>query len=102
MRQEFIQFLINKGLTAKTETSRGTSDDYAFRIFHICNKIEFCGWENLALNINEILPEYEMGGSKFGIGKQSHTSFIQALRYFREFASLIKIPQASQKRWKLW
>ena len=102
MRKEFKKFLIETKHLPEFSVSgaRSTSADYPWRISHICNKIEKIGWETLCLTINEILPQYEMGGEKFGIGKQSHTSFIQALRYFREFSVMLKQPQQSKTRRK--
>ena len=106
MRKEFKKFLIEKKNLPEFSVSgaRSTASDYPFRIAHIC-KIENMGWDNLAANLNIIIPQYEIGGEKFGVGRRSHTSFIQALRYFRVFVrEQVNVGQSSksvqnQRKW---
>ena len=106
MRNEFKTFLISKGMTARSANgSRGTSSDYAWRIFNIIKNEKLGSWEVLAQNLNVILPKYMPGGEFQDYGKRSHESFINALRYFREFVgnrlNQPKTPAAHQKR-RFW
>jgi len=108
MRNEFKTFLISKGMTSKSSerNTRGTSEDYAWRIFNIA-KFHGMSWEVLSQNLNVIMPKYMPGGEFQDYGKRSHESFINALRYFREFVGSqlknSKTPTVSQNKRKwLW
>lgn len=107
MRKMFMKYLgENHNMTLVSPSgSRGSSQDYAFRVAHIC-KIENIGWETLAANINVILPKYERGGEQKEQGKRSHESYINALKYFRlyvgEQVANKTTPKTQNKRWKLF
>lgn len=107
MQKEFRQWLVNvKHLNEYSPTgSRSTAIDYPWRISRIC-QVENIGWEQLAADIDIIAPKYNKSGVMGDIGKSSHESFINAIRYFKEFAGEWRknhtTQKTSQKRWKLW
>ena len=107
MKKEFRQWLVEvKHLNEYSPAgSRSTAIDYPWRIGHIC-KVEGINWEQLALDIDIIAPKYNKNGVMGDVGKSSHESFINAIRYFKEFAGKRSenktSPKTSQKRWKLW
>lgn len=107
MQKEFRQWLVNvKHLNEYSPTgSRSTAIDYPWRISRICHA-ENLSWEQLAAYIDIIAPKYNKTGVMANIGKSSHESFINAIRYFKEFAGertkSRTSPKTSQKRWKLW
>jgi hypothetical protein len=65
--------------------NRGTAIDYAYRVAKVC-EVEGMTFEQLAGNIDVVLPSYESAGEKSGIGKKSHSSVVCALRKFSIFA----------------
>lgn len=60
-----------------------TAKDYQGRIKRLC-KQEKISLETLVVNIENILPIYEVG-EKYDYGNRSHTSVKQALRRFNKF-----------------
>lgn len=44
-------------------------------------------WGQLADNIQDVLPQYNMGGLKEELGNRSHKAVINALKRFSEFVN---------------
>lgn len=87
MNKQFKEYLIKKGYKQITPSGNpSTVYDYIKRIDKVC-EWENMTWQQLANNIQEILPQYDTGGKKENLGKQSHNSVINALRRFSEFLS---------------
>ena len=90
MKKQFEDYLIKQGYAVKTRSGKpSTVYDYIKRIDKVC-KIENTTWNDLAMNISEIVIQYDSGGCKENIGKQSHHSVINALKRFSEFLKLIR------------
>jgi len=89
MKEAFEKYLIAKGYKTETPTgNRSTVYDYIYRIDKVCER-EHLSWKELADNISSILPEYDGGGIKEHLGKQSHSSVINALKRFAEFLEIL-------------
>lgn len=87
MKKDFEVFLIRKGYKQYTPSGNpSTVYDYVKRIDRVCDW-ESMTWQNLAASINNILPQYDVGGIKEELGHKSHNAVISALRCFREFLS---------------
>lgn len=77
MLQKFQNWLIAQNYKINT------AKDYQGRIERLCKK-ENITLDTLVANIENILPEYEVG-KKYDYGNRSHTSVKQALRRFNKF-----------------
>ena len=85
MQKEFKLWLVSQGLKEFTDNGTpSTVNDYVGRINRICIS-ENCKWNELANRINKILQEYEKDGEKSSLGKRSHDSVLNALRWFCKF-----------------
>ncbi|MFA6808376.1 MAG: hypothetical protein WCR27_05235 [Eubacteriales bacterium] len=85
MEKQFEEYLINNGYKQTTPSGNpSTVYNYIKRIDNIC-EWENITWEQLANNIQIILPQYDIEGIKEDLGKKSHSSVINALRRFSEF-----------------
>ncbi|MBR5513870.1 MAG: hypothetical protein IKV85_07805 [Ruminococcus sp.] len=85
MKNSFEDFLIKKGYSLRTPSGNpSTVYDYLKRIDFVC-KVEKTDWNGLANNIQNILTEYEEGGTKEQLGAKSHNAVRCALRCFKEF-----------------
>ena len=72
MRKQFKDYLIKQGYAVKTPSGKpSTVYDYIKRIDKVC-EIESITWHNLAMNISEVVIQYDSGGCKENIGKQSN------------------------------
>ena len=72
MRKQFEDYLIKQGYAVKTPSGKpSTVYDYIKRIDKVC-EIESITWHNLAMNISEVVIQYDSGGCKENIGKQSN------------------------------
>lgn len=85
MKKQFEEYLISKGYKQTTPSGNpSTVYDYIKRVDKIC-QWEDVSWQQLANDIDEILPQYDIGGKKEDLGKKSHNAVINALRRFSEF-----------------
>lgn len=85
MRDEFLEYLIECGYKTVTPSGKpSTAYDYVNRIDKVC-EYEQMTYDTLASNIERIVVEYDVGGSKETLGKASHNAVINALRRFQEF-----------------
>ena len=92
MRKQFEDYLIKQGYAVKTPSGKPSAVyDYIKRIDKVC-EIESITWHNLAMNISEVVIQYDSGGCKENIGKQSHHSVINALKRFSEFLKFNRHP----------
>ena len=86
MKEQFRQFLVNKGYKVVTPSGNpSTVYDYLKRIDKVCEWELIDNWTNLAKNITEIRLQYESSGEKSELGARSHNAVICALRQFEEF-----------------
>lgn len=85
MKQQFKDYLIKQGYSVTTPTGNpSTVYDYAKRIDKVC-EWENLTWSGLAQNINAIVAQYDMGGTKEDLGLKSKSAVINALKRFSEF-----------------
>lgn len=85
MKNQFQEWLIKQGYSITTKSGNpSTVYDYQKRIEKVC-EWEGTTWEGLAININTVIAQYDQGGSKAELGRQSHGAVINALRRFSEF-----------------
>lgn len=85
MEEKFKEYLISKGYKQIIPSGNpSTVYDYTKRINKVC-EWENSTWEQLASDIQIILPLYDVGGKKEDLGRKSHNSAINALRRFSEF-----------------
>lgn len=89
LKEQFYQYLVKKGFSDTTPSGKpSTTHDYTKRVEKIC-KEESLSWENLLNNIDTIVTQYDKGGIKEDIGKQSNSSVINALKQYQLFSSSI-------------
>lgn len=85
MRDAFYEFLIQKGYKEYAPCGRkSTVYSYCNRIDLVCG-IEKMTWEELAKNIDAVLPKFDVGGAYEDIGNKSNRTCINALKAFEEF-----------------
>lgn len=85
MKKQFEDYLIKQGYAVETPSGKpSTVSDYINRVDKIC-KIENITWHELSMDISAIILQYDSGGCKESIGKQSHHAVINALKRFSEF-----------------
>ena len=85
MKEDFEAYLVARGYKQVTPSGKpSTVYDYCRRIDFIVQE-ERCTWQELAEKIDDILPCYDSGGSKEGLGRLSHSAVINALKRFSEF-----------------
>ena len=86
MRDAFYAYLVAKGYKEYAPCGRKST------VYSYCNRIDLISdlegmtWEELATNIDSVLPKYDVGGPHEDIGKKSNRTGINALRAFAEFA----------------
>lgn len=87
IEKEFEKFLIDSGYKQFTPSGKpSTVYTYLKSIRRVCDW-EGVTIEQLAKNIKDVLPKYDIGGEKEDFGKLSHSSVINALKRFSEFVS---------------
>lgn len=98
MKTEFQNWLVeNANLTLRSPSgSRGSAVDYAYRVGRICRE-QSIGWDDMLIQIGDVLKLYSAGGDKFGFGKGSHESYLNSLRYFKRYAGEILQNRTSPK-----
>jgi len=85
MKQQFEEYLMKRGYAITAPSGKpSTAYDYPRRIEKVC-KWENTTWADLATNIDAILVEYDIGGSKEKLGNKSNKAVINALKRFSEF-----------------
>ena len=85
MKEQFEQYLIRMGYKEYTPSGKpSTVYDYSHRIDAVC-KWECTDWDGLAQRIDDIVCQYEIGGSKEQLGSKSHNAVRSALRCYRAF-----------------
>lgn len=88
MKDQFEDYLINQGYSVKTPSGNpSTVYDYIKRIDKIC-KSENLTWSELANTIHTVVIQYDIGGSKEDLGRQSHNAVINALKRFEDFVKV--------------
>ena len=86
MEKQFYNYLVAHGKKEYTAAGRkSTVYSYCNRIDKICER-EHMTWEQLAENIDAVLPKYDVGGSEEAYGMSSAKTPINALRSFANFA----------------
>ena len=76
LREQFYQFLLKEGFSGKTLSGNtSTIYDYTKRIERVC-KEESLSWEELLNSIDIIVTQYDKGGTKEELGKQSKSIVI--------------------------
>lgn len=87
LREQFYQYLVKKGFSDRTPTGNpSTTYDYTKRIERVC-KENSLSWERLLDNIDDIITQYDKGGIKEELGKQSKSAVINALKQYQLFAN---------------
>lgn len=90
---KFEGWLIGKGHPVKTPSGlKSTTPDYIGRVKKVA-KEESLSIEELAQNIDVILPQYLPGGSKEDEGYKSHKAVSSALQKFRDFIRECSVKQ---------
>ena len=85
MRKNFASYLVSCGYTELTPSGNpSTVYDYCRRIETVARE-EGMSWEELAENMDEVLPQYDDGGCRQQLGRKSHRAVINALKRFSEF-----------------
>lgn len=87
LKEKFSQFLVNAGFSVQTPSGNpSTTYDYTKRIEWVC-KEESLSWEELLTAIDDIVIQYDKGGIKENLGKQSKSAVINALKQYQLFAA---------------
>lgn len=87
LREQFYQYLVKEGFSDRTPTGNpSTTYDYTKRIERVC-KEESLSWEELLNSIDIIVTQYDKGGTKEELGKQSKSAVINALKQYQLFAA---------------
>lgn len=91
MREKFKSYLISQGYSETTPSGHpSTVYDYMKRIDRVC-EWEQLEWSELKSCINQIVPQYDLGGTKEHLGNKSHRAVINALLRFQECVRLNKL-----------
>ncbi len=86
LKEQFQYWLKIKGYSEYTPKGLpSTVYDYPKRIEYIIWYEKLKSWQDVVININRLLKEYDENGIKSEIGKKSHSAVINALRRFNEF-----------------
>ena len=83
----FEEYLINAGYKAETDTGNPST---VFSYTNAIKKVledEGLSWTSLQNDIENIVPLYDIGGSKQHIGAKSNCTVINALKRFNEFVN---------------
>ncbi len=83
----FEEYLINAGYAEYTASGNPST---VFSYTHAIKKVleeEGLSWNSLQSNIDNIVPIYDIGGSKQHIGALSNCTVINALKRFKEFVN---------------
>lgn len=83
----FEEYLVNAGYCEYTATGNPST---VFSYIHAIKKVleeEGLSWHTLQHDIENIVPIYDVGGSKQHIGAKSNCTVINALKRFREFVT---------------
>lgn len=84
-KSSFRQYLINRGYSQVTPSGNpSTVYDYIKRIDKVCER-ERINWQSLSIQIKQVGPKYDIGGTEEAFGHKSHDAVINALRRFYEF-----------------
>ncbi|MCI6000106.1 MAG: HNH endonuclease [Finegoldia magna] len=87
LKEKFSQFLVNAGFSVQTPSGNpSTTYDYTKRIEWVC-KEESLSWEELLTAIDDIVIQYDKGGIKENLGKQSKSAVINALKQYQLFSA---------------
>jgi hypothetical protein len=81
----FEEYLVNAGYCEYTATGNPST---VFSYIHAIKKVleeEGLSWHTLQRDIENIVPIYDIGGTKQHIGAKSNCTVINALKRFREF-----------------
>ena len=83
----FEKYLVNAGYCEYTDAGNPST---VFSYIHAIKKVleeEGLSWHTLQSNIENIVPIYDVGGSKQHIGAKSNCTVINALKRFNEFVN---------------
>lgn len=83
----FEEYLVNAGYCEYTATGNPST---VFSCIHAIKKVleeEGLSWHTLQRDIENIVPIYDIGGTKQHIGAKSNCTVINALKRFREFVN---------------
>ena len=83
----FEEYLVNAGYCEYTATGNPST---VFSYIHAIKKVleeEGLSWHSLQRDIENIVPIYDIGGTKQHIGAKSNCTVINALKRFREFVN---------------
>ena len=83
----FEEYLVNAGYCEYTATGNPST---VFSYIHAIKKVleeEGLSWHTLQRDIENIVPIYDIGGTKQHIGAKSNCTVINALKRFREFVN---------------
>lgn len=83
----FEEYLVNAGYCEYTPTGNPST---VFSYIHAIKKVleeEGLSWHTLQRDIENIVPIYDIGGTKQHIGAKSNCTVINALKRFREFVN---------------
>lgn len=67
----------------------GTTNSYISAINKVCKEENLKEWEELVQKIDQIVKDYDIGGSKQDIGSQGHNTVICGLKRFKEFQATL-------------
>lgn len=85
MKEQFKNYLIKKGYKQTTPSGNpSTVYDYIKRIDKVC-ELESFSYQELADNIETVVKQYDLGGTKEDLGNKSHRAVINALKRFQDF-----------------
>ncbi|MEE1055631.1 MAG: hypothetical protein UH239_00065 [Acutalibacteraceae bacterium] len=85
MDEQFKNYLIKAGYKITTPSGNpSTIYSYIKSIDKVC-ELEGFSWCELADNIETIVKQYDLGGTKEDLGNKSHKTVINALKRFQEF-----------------
>ena len=88
MLNKFQAYLVQKGYKEFSANGNPSSAiDYRWRLEKICLR-EGMTEQQLGDHIDAILARYGRSGEQYVIGKQSHESYLNALRQFKKFISI--------------
>ena len=83
----FEEYLLNAGYCGYTATGNPSTVFSYIRAIKKVLDAEGLSWYTLQNNIENIVPIYDVGGTKQHIGAKSNCTFINALKRFKEFVN---------------
>ena len=87
IERAFEEYLVNAGYCEYTASGNPST---VFSYIHAIKKVleeEGLSWHSLQSDIENIVPIYDVGGTKQHIGAKSNCTVINALKRFREFVN---------------